>query len=284
MKRFLFLVTVFAFQITVSNAQVTFRIGANVPFSNLSIKISESVSFPDLTVKLGEDVPFPDFTVGITTDKASADFILTGEKPADFIIKASESVAFPDLKIKAGEEVAFPDVSIEILKAGAVDYLVYTDKAYISLQEIVIALLPAINKELDYKFPKILMLGGQGTGSSSSFNSMTNDVDFITALKGAKIFSQDDENTYLGKIAGEFDSESIFNEFGTYGSEFNSASIWNEYGKFGNEYDFYSPFNDTSSEPPKIVKNGNIIGYLTTNQSINGGISPDQLKRLSEEF
>ena len=40
-------------------------------------------------------------------------------------------------------------------------------------------------------------------------------------VKGAVLLAQDDTNTYLGKLASPYDSESIFNEYGTYGSQYN---------------------------------------------------------------
>lgn len=91
-----------------------------------------------------------------------------------------------------------------------------------------------------------------------------------TLLNGSKIIAQDDANTYLGKIASEYDSESIFNEYGTYGSEYSLNSVWNNYGKFGGEYSSYSPFNRYTSTPPMIIQRGKVIGYLTTNKSIKG--------------
>ncbi len=104
--------------------------------------------------------------------------------------------------------------------------------------------------------------------------------DVCAILDGAVIIAQDDANTYLGKISSPYDSDSIFNEYGTYGNEYSSSSIWNEYSKFGNEYNSYSPFNEYSSKPPMLIKSRSLIGYLTTNKYIQGGISPNLLKAL----
>jgi len=108
--------------------------------------------------------------------------------------------------------------------------------------------------------------------------------DLVNYLRGAKIIGQDNKNTYLGKLSNEFDSESIFNEFGTYGNEFSSSSIWNEFSTFGNEFNSYSPFNEFSSNPPMLIKNGKIIAYLTVNKSIKGAISPNLLKAVKDQF
>ena len=45
-------------------------------------------------------------------------------------------------------------------------------------------------------------------------------------VKGSVIIAQDDQNTFLGKIASSFDSQSIFNEFGTYGNPGLHGIVW----------------------------------------------------------
>ncbi len=68
------------------------------------------------------------------------------------------------------------------------------------------------------------------------------------------------------KLEVNMNSESIFNEYGTYGSEYSSDSIWNEYGPYGGEYSSNSPFNSYISAPPVLVKNGRAIAYLRVNK------------------
>jgi hypothetical protein len=104
--------------------------------------------------------------------------------------------------------------------------------------------------------------------------------DLCQIVNGSVIIAQDSKNTYLGKITNSFDSESIFNEFGTYGNEFSSDSIWNEFSTFGNEFNSHSPFNEFSSSPPMIIKNQKVIGYLSTNDSIKASVSPNILKAM----
>lgn len=99
-------------------------------------------------------------------------------------------------------------------------------------------------------------------------------------VKGAVLIAQDDKNTFLGNITNSYDSNSIFNEYGTYGSEYNSSSIWNQYATFGSEYSAYSPHNSFTSTPPMIIKNKKIIGYLSANKSIRSSITPNLLKAL----
>lgn len=102
-------------------------------------------------------------------------------------------------------------------------------------------------------------------------------------VQGAVLIAQDDNNTYLGKITNSYDSDSIFNEYGTYGSEYNSESIWNQYATFGGDYSNYSPSNAYTSTPPMIIKNKKLIGYLSANKSINTSISPNLLKALCKD-
>jgi hypothetical protein len=266
---------------TCGNAQISFKIDRNILLPDLRVKISGSTMFPDIRVKIGERVTFIDFTVGITSNKNQADFIITNSIVSDFTIKASEDIFLPDLSIKVGADVIFADVSIKIKKTGIVDYIVYTEKNYININELVIALLPAINQAMDYQFDKIPFYI-QGNNQN---NTTSNDAsDIILTLQGALIFAQDNKKTYLGKIENKYNSESIFNEYGSYGGKYCSDSIWNEYSTFGNKYSTYSPFNNYCSSPPMIVKNGQIIGYLTTNDYITGGISPHILKGLKEYF
>lgn len=102
-------------------------------------------------------------------------------------------------------------------------------------------------------------------------------------VNGSVLIAQDNQNTYLGKIVNSYQSDSIFNEYGTYGNEYNTDSIWNEYGTFGSEYNSYSATNSYTTTPPMIIKNKKIIGYLSANKSMEGTISPNLLKALCED-
>lgn len=117
----------------------------------------------------------------------------------------------------------------------------------------------------------------------SLFAPHANAEEVCDTVKGAALVAQDNKNTYLGKITSAYDSESIFNEYGTYGSEYNSASIWNQYATFGSEYSSYSPHNSYTSTPPMIIKNKKILGYLSANKSIKSSISPNLLKALCKQ-
>ena len=107
-------------------------------------------------------------------------------------------------------------------------------------------------------------------------NNSSSGINICQYVSGASILS--DDGKYLGKISNEYSSESIFNEYGTYGSEYSSDSIWNEYGSYGGKYASNSPFNSYSSTPPILVKNGKLIAYLSVNKSLNGAINPYLIK------
>jgi hypothetical protein len=94
-----------------------------------------------------------------------------------------------------------------------------------------------------------------------------------------KLYSNDGK-VFLGTLStNQYDSDSIYNQYGDYGSKYSDKSIWNSYGDYGSKYSSKSAFNDFATEPPIIVdENGKIVGYLTTNNAIKGAISPVGLK------
>lgn len=116
-----------------------------------------------------------------------------------------------------------------------------------------------------------------------ALSSVVRSEELCDVVMGAVLIAQDDTNTYLGRISSSYDSESIFNEYGTYGSRYNSSSIWNEYANFGSEYSLYSPQNRYTSTPPMIIKNKKVLGYLSANKSIRSSVSPNLLKALCKD-
>jgi len=104
-------------------------------------------------------------------------------------------------------------------------------------------------------------------------------------IKGPLTLYSNDGKTYLGKLtANDLDTDSIYNEFGTYGSKFSTTSIWNEFGTYGGKFSLQSSFNDFATEPPIILDgDGNITGYLTTNKNIQGAVSPIGLKSFLKD-
>jgi hypothetical protein len=92
-------------------------------------------------------------------------------------------------------------------------------------------------------------------------------------LDGSYVVSQESTQSYLGFFGNTFASESINNSFGTYGSTFSASSVRNTFGSYGSQFGIYSASNSFTSTPPAIFKWGGLIGYLTTNPFVFGGVS-----------
>lgn len=93
----------------------------------------------------------------------------------------------------------------------------------------------------------------------------------ISKSQTLHLYAGDDHKVYLGCLnCSNYDSNSIWNEYGTYGNRYNSNSIWNQYGKYGNSYNSTCPWNSYASNPPVVVdKEGNFYGYFAVNEYQN---------------
>jgi hypothetical protein len=101
----------------------------------------------------------------------------------------------------------------------------------------------------------------------------------VASTKEYPVMYSNDGAIYLGKLtSNEFDSDSIFNEFGSYGGKFSEKSIFNEFGTYGGKYSDQSPFNEYASKPPVVIENGKVTGHLTINTAFKDAISPVGLK------
>ena len=116
-----------------------------------------------------------------------------------------------------------------------------------------------------------------------TFSAVTQAEQLCNLVEGATLIAQDGENTYLGKLGSKYDSDSVFNNYGAYGGEYSAESIWNKYGQFRGEYSTYSAFNQYTSTPPMIIKNKQIIGYLSANKAMANSVSPNLLKAVCGE-
>jgi hypothetical protein len=91
-------------------------------------------------------------------------------------------------------------------------------------------------------------------------------------LESAVLVAND--GTYLGVISrNRYDSDSIADKYGDYGSKYSSTSIFNKYGTYGSRYSSQSAFSEYATEPPAILLDGNVVGYLTVNSHFPGAIS-----------
>ena len=87
-------------------------------------------------------------------------------------------------------------------------------------------------------------------------------------LDGASVFSSEDAPVYLGFLGSDFANHSIDNRLGTYGNEFNSSSVRNRFGTYGDTSSMYSAQNQFALRPPKIIRNGRFVAYLSVNQAL----------------
>jgi len=116
------------------------------------------------------------------------------------------------------------------------------------------------------------------TPTYSSSSTLFDAIDYLYLNEASLIVECDDEYVFLGKIAGRYDSDSIFDKYGDYGSKYDSSSIWDKYGDYGSKYSDCSPFDKYSSSPPMILIGDSIVGYLSMNQYAGTTvISPKEL-------
>nr|WP_302693400.1 hypothetical protein [uncultured Prevotella sp.] len=86
------------------------------------------------------------------------------------------------------------------------------------------------------------------------------------------------DGQFLGMLSSnKYQSDSVMNEYGSYGSKYSSTSIFNQYGQYGSRYASYSPFNPYTSTPPQIILRGQWVGLLTTNYFLQNRLDPHQL-------
>jgi hypothetical protein len=110
-----------------------------------------------------------------------------------------------------------------------------------------------------------------------------NEARLLNMLEGKSIIAGDGK--FIGKITkNKYDSQSIINEYGTYGSKYSSLSIMNEYSQYGSKYSTYSVFNNYSINPPKIMNGKYFVSYLTVNKSMTQRIDPYYLIYLLQNF
>lgn len=101
------------------------------------------------------------------------------------------------------------------------------------------------------------------------------------------LFGGTGHDEFLGCLdCGEYASESVCNDYGTYGNQYSSDSIWNAYSNFGNQYGSNSPWNSYSSSkgvPVLVDRQGNFYGYFTINRYRSDAVDfSDDLLELHE--
>lgn len=126
--------------------------------------------------------------------------------------------------------------------------------------------------KLPYPYEDVFEHGVPGQSIES-----TAPVHNLNDLEGSVLQAAD--GTYLGKVTrNAYDSESVANQYGTFGSPYSANSIFNEYGPYGSPYNQLSPYNDFSRTPPRLVRDGRVIAHLTSNQFISPRVDPAAFK------
>lgn len=104
------------------------------------------------------------------------------------------------------------------------------------------------------------------------------DYELSIRIRRAESFIVAADGQFLGQLSSnKYMTESVFNEYGTYGSKYSSTSIFNQYCPYGNPYNKLSPFNQYSSMPPSVYLRGHFVAYLSMNRLINNRIDPHGL-------
>ena len=106
--------------------------------------------------------------------------------------------------------------------------------------------------------------------------------DLLRRVKHGESFLVANDGQYLGKLTfNRYDSESIYNPYGSYGSRYSSTSIFNPYSSYGSRYSSLSPFNPYTSTPPTIYMYGQDVGLLTKNRYLGPyGVDPETLDQF----
>ena len=93
-----------------------------------------------------------------------------------------------------------------------------------------------------------------------------------TPTSGFYVWGGASHTQYLGfftcVFCQEFASESINNQFGSYGSQFSSTSIRNQFSSYGSQFSADSVCNQFASNPPRVYNSNRTVYYgeLTINQ------------------
>jgi len=98
--------------------------------------------------------------------------------------------------------------------------------------------------------------------------------DFCPLLEG-RIVAEDGQ--FLGRITdSEVANDSLVNRFGPYGSQLSSTSIFNQ-STYGSTFSPVGPFNPNSTQPPRIIRNGQTVARLTVNAGFANRVDPNGL-------
>jgi hypothetical protein len=82
------------------------------------------------------------------------------------------------------------------------------------------------------------------------------------------LFGGEGHKVYLGCLnCSQYSTDSVFNQYGTFGSRYSNTSVWNHYSDYGSAYSSWGACNPYATDPPVIVDlDGNFYGRLTLNE------------------
>jgi hypothetical protein len=112
----------------------------------------------------------------------------------------------------------------------------------------------------------------EGRTASIPVNVQAPSTNVCSLIAGASVIG--DDGRYLGRFTNRYDSESVLNEYGSYGSRYATNSTNNDYGTYGSRYGSLSARNPYTSTPPIIVKSGVAIAYYTVNNTLSPRVAP----------
>lgn len=137
---------------------------------------------------------------------------------------------------------------------------------------------------VDVYIPYDVIFNAQATVPANTTPPQTTNP--VTGVLASEIsVYSNDLKTYLGTLStNTYDSESIFNQYGTYGSKYSTLSIWSTYGTYGSSYSLESAFNEYTLTPPVLVYKGQAFGYLTSNKNLTNGISPSNILEFAKSL
>ena len=98
----------------------------------------------------------------------------------------------------------------------------------------------------------------------------------MTPANNGTSYIQGQDGAFLGMVSSDRVAEkSVCNQVGAYGSQVTPDSIRNQVGNYGSQISGFSAYNSNAGKPPIVIQGGQVIGVLTKNRSIKGGIDPD---------
>ena len=100
-----------------------------------------------------------------------------------------------------------------------------------------------------------------------SFASSAGEVNTSDCNKfdGSKIISGDGK--FLGVLGPMWMTDSIFNDSSEYANTWSQTSIFNKNSNYGSSFSNLSAFNESASNPPMIIGDYGLVGYLSIGPS-----------------